>query len=140
MPKLRTPSACVEEIDYRTARDLDKIAGIPILATRGDRYWLAGRITVPQTGPFPKLLNEHDETSAAFDWKFGFEFRPVVHGADLLQLRRNCDVMQPAAPVLSADYVLCTRVHCVRGEHTRFAGRSGWQKRHIANRRSPIFH
>ena len=51
--KLRTPSACVEEIDYRTARDLDKIAGIPILATRGDRYWLAGRITVPQTGPFP---------------------------------------------------------------------------------------
>ena len=50
---VRTPSACVEEIDYRTTRDLDKFAGIPILATRGGRYWLAGRITVPQTGPFP---------------------------------------------------------------------------------------
>ena len=51
--KLRTPSACVEEIDYRTASDLDKFAGIPLLATSGNRYWLAGRITVPQTGPFP---------------------------------------------------------------------------------------
>ena len=51
--KLGTPSACVEEIDYRTARDLDKFAGIPFLPTRGDCYWLAGRITVPQTGPFP---------------------------------------------------------------------------------------
>ena len=93
----------------------------------------------PPNRPISELLNEHDETSAAFDWKFGFEFRPVVHGADLLQLLRNSDVMQPAAPVLSADYVLCTRVHCVRGEHTRFAGRSGWQRRHIDNRRSPIF-
>ena len=51
--KLRTPSACVEEIDHRTARDLDKFAGIPILASRGGRYWLAGRIAIPQTGPFP---------------------------------------------------------------------------------------
>ena len=51
--ELRTPSACVEEIDYRTARDLDKFAGIPILASRGGRYWLAGRIAIPQTGPFP---------------------------------------------------------------------------------------
>ena len=51
--KLRTPSACVEEIDYRTTRDLDKFAGIPILASRGGRYWLAGRIAIPQTGPFP---------------------------------------------------------------------------------------
>ena len=73
----------------------------------------------PPNRPISELLNEHDEPSAAFDWKFGFEFRPVVHGADLLQLLRNGDVMQPAAPVLSAGNVLCTGVDRIRREHSR---------------------
>ena len=87
-------------------------------------------------GTIAGLLNESDEASTAIKRKLGFEFRPVVYSADLLQLLRDGDVMQPATLVLSADYVLCTGVDPIGGEHTRFAGRSRGQRRHN-NSRSP---
>jgi hypothetical protein len=69
----------------------------------------------------------------------GFEFLLIVYTAEWLQLLGNGDVMQAATLVLSPEYILRARIGCIRGEHTRFAGGSGGQRRHVDDHRSALF-